>query len=55
MSHPVSEAVKAARLCWMRAPEGKKPAALYLARKYGVNESTIHRARARWIAEKEPK
>ena len=36
---------------WMAAPKNDKPAALALARKHGVAESTIHRARAGWIKE----
>lgn len=51
MAGKPSEAVTAAKTEWMAAPKKSKPAALALARKYGVAESTIHRARAGWIKE----
>ena len=47
---PTAEVI-AAKQEWMAAPKGAKPAALYLARRYGVAESTIHRARVKWIKE----
>lgn len=46
-----SAAVTAAKEEWMAADKKAKPPALDLARKHGVAESTIHRARAGWIKE----
>ncbi len=51
MAGKTSAEVMAAKQEWMTAQKGVKPAALDLARKYGVAESTIHRARAKWIKE----
>lgn len=51
MSAPTSKPVILARRKWMKAPEGKKPTALELAKQYKVHESTIHRAREKWIKE----
>lgn len=51
MSAPTSKAVILARRKWMKAPEGKKPTALELAKQYKVHESTIHRAREKWRKE----
>jgi hypothetical protein len=49
MAHEPKKEVQSAMREWLAAPKKNKPAALELARKYGVAESTIHRARARWI------
>ena len=51
MGTNIKPAVQEAKTEWMAAPKSDKPAALALARKYGVAESTIHRARAGWIKE----
>lgn len=45
-----SAAVEAAQRQWEKAPADNKPSVAELARKHKVTESTIHRARARWIA-----
>lgn len=50
-----SAAVDAAQKQWEKAPADNKPTVAELARKHKVTESTIHRARARWIAAKEQK
>lgn len=49
MAHEPKKEVQEAMREWLAAPKKNKPAALELARKYGVAESTIHRARAKWI------
>jgi len=51
MAHEPKKEVQAAMREWFAAPKKNKPAALELARKHGVAESTIHRARAKWIKE----
>lgn len=51
MAGKPSAEVLAAKAQWMAADKKSKPAALELSRKYGVAESTIHRARAGWIKE----
>jgi hypothetical protein len=51
MAGKPSAAVTAAKAEWMSASKKEKPAALDLARRYNVAESTIHRARAKWIKE----
>lgn len=51
MGTNIKPEVQQAKTEWMAAPKNDKPAALALARKYGVAESTIHRARAGWIKE----
>jgi hypothetical protein len=51
MAHQPKPEVEAAKAEWMAAPRRQKPAALDLARRHGVAESTIHRARVKWVKE----